>query len=57
MDLLDDAHGASGDSASAFPGMLPESTDIYSDDSSLSPEDLAEIYGDSSMGPPAVAPQ
>ena len=57
MDLLDDAHGASGDSASAFPGMLPESTDIYSDDSSLSPEDLAEIYGDSSMGLPAVAPQ
>ena len=57
MDLLDDAYGASGDSASAFPGMLPESTDIYSDDSSLSPEDLAEIYGDSSMGPPAVAPQ
>ena len=43
MDLLDDAYGASGDSASAFPGMLPESTDIYSDDSSLSPEDLAEI--------------
>ena len=57
MDLLDDAYGASGDSASAFPGMLPESTDIYSDDSSLSPEDLAEIYGDSSMGLPAVAPQ
>ena len=40
---LDDAFTASGERASAFPGMQPFSTDVYSDISSLSPEDMAEV--------------
>ena len=40
---LDDAFAASGESASAFPGMQQINADVYSDYSSLSPSDMAEI--------------
>ena len=58
---LDDAFAASGESASAFPGMQQINADVYSDDSSLSPSDMAEIQATApppqaqAMAPPPQA--
>ena len=44
VSALDNEYQIYGESASAFPGMSQAANDFYSDYSSLSPSDMAEIY-------------